>query len=45
MSEYNLALEAAICADTDAPVLRLASSDNYPLLTTQFNVPDSGYGM
>jgi hypothetical protein len=44
MSEYNLALEAAICADTDAPVLRLAASDNYPLLTTQFNVPDTGYG-
>lgn len=43
-SDYDLALEAAICADTDAPVLTFNLSDNYPLISTQFNVPDTGYG-
>jgi hypothetical protein len=43
-SEYNEALEAAINADTDAPVLPLTLVDTYPLLSTQFNVPDTGYG-
>lgn len=43
-AEYNELEEAAICADTDAPVLQLARSDTYPLISTQFNVPDTGYG-
>lgn len=42
--EFNMALEAAIDADTDAPVLRLTINDTYPLISTQFNVPDTGYG-
>lgn len=44
MSDYNVALEAAICADTDAPVLTFNVNDTYPLISTQFNVPDTGYG-
>lgn len=36
--------EAAINADQDAPVLTMAQDASYPLLTTQFNVPDTGYG-
>lgn len=44
MSDYQMALEAAICADTDAPVLTLNLTDTYPLISTQFNVPDTGYG-
>lgn len=43
-SEYNEIEEAAICADADAPVLQVARSDTYPLISTQFNVPDTGYG-
>jgi hypothetical protein len=43
-SDYNEIEEAAICADQDAPVLQLARSDTYPLISTQFNVPDTGYG-
>lgn len=43
-SEYNEIEEAALCADQDAPVLQLARSDTYPLISTQFNVPDTGYG-
>lgn len=43
-AEYNELEEQAICADTDAPVLQLARSDTYPLISTQFNVPDTGYG-
>lgn len=43
-ADYNQAEEAAICADTDAPVLTLTTGDSYPLISTQFNVPDTGYG-
>lgn len=43
-SEYNELEEAAICADTDAPVLQCSRSDTYPLISTQFNAPDTGYG-
>lgn len=43
-SEYNEIEEAAICADADAPVLQVSRSDTYPLISTQFNVPDTGYG-
>jgi hypothetical protein len=43
-SEYDELLEAAISADSDAPVLRVTRSDSYPLLTTEFNTPDTGYG-
>lgn len=43
-AEYNELEEQAICADTDAPVLQVARSDTYPLISTQFNVPDTGYG-
>lgn len=43
-ADYNQAEEAAICADTDAPVLTLTTGDTYPLISTQFNVPDTGYG-
>lgn len=42
---YQKMLEAAICADSDAPVLQTVIADTYPLLTTQFNVPDTGYGV
>lgn len=44
LSDYEIALESAICADTDAPVLTLNLTDTYPLISTQFNVPDTGYG-
>lgn len=44
LSDYQMALEAAICADTDAPVLTFNLTDTYPLISTQFNVPDTGYG-
>ncbi len=43
-ADYNQALESAICADTDAPVLTCNVNDTYPLISTQFNVPDTGYG-
>jgi hypothetical protein len=42
--EYNEIEEAAICADADAPVLQVSRSDTYPLISTQFNVPDTGFG-
>jgi hypothetical protein len=44
-AEYNEAEEAAICADADAPVLQVSRSDTYPLISTQFNVPDTGIGL
>lgn len=37
-------IEAAIDADTDAPVLNAATSDAYPYVNVFFNLPDSGYG-
>jgi hypothetical protein len=42
--EYNDCLENAMNADTDAPVLQVSLSDTYPLISTQFNAPDTGYG-
>lgn len=44
LADYQVAIEAAICADTDAPVLTFNTNDTYPLISTQFNVPDSNYG-
>lgn len=44
LTDFVAAEEAAICADTDAPVLNLTQGDTYPLISTQFNVPDTGYG-
>jgi hypothetical protein len=43
-AEYDELLEAAIGTDTDAPVLRVSRSDTYPLISTAFNAPDTGYG-
>jgi hypothetical protein len=43
-AEYNELEEQALNADADAPVLQVARSDTYPLISTQFNVPDTGYG-
>jgi hypothetical protein len=43
-SEYDEMEEAAICADSDAPVLGVTRADTYPLISTQFNAPDTGYG-
>ncbi len=43
-SEYDELEEAAICADTDAPVLGLTRASTYPLINTNFNAPDTGYG-
>lgn len=37
-------IEAAIDADTDAPMLQIAHTVGYPFLNTQFNTPDTGYG-
>lgn len=37
-------IEVAIDIDVDAPILSAAASSTYPLLTTQFNVPDTGLG-
>ena len=37
-------IESAINADTDAPVLSAAHSAEHPLLSAEFNVPDTGYG-
>ena len=37
-------IETAIDVDTDAPILNAATATGTPLLTTQFNVPDTGYG-
>lgn len=44
LSDYEMALEGAINADSDAPILRFNVNDDYPLINTQFNVPDTGYG-
>jgi hypothetical protein len=44
LADYKDAEAAAICADTDAPVLSLSTCDSYPLISTPFNVPDTGYG-
>ena len=44
MADFKDALESAINADQDAPVLRTSLQDTYPLISTQFNVPDTGYG-
>lgn len=38
-------IEAAIDTDEDAPALALAPSGEYPMLTPQFNLPDTGYGV
>ena len=43
-AEYNRALESAICADAESPILTVNINDTYPLITTQFNAPDTGYG-
>lgn len=42
--DYNNALEAAICADAESPILSVNINDTYPLISTQFNAPDTGYG-
>jgi hypothetical protein len=34
-----------VAADTDAPVLTFNANDTYPLISTQFNAPDTGYGL
>jgi hypothetical protein len=44
LADYQQALESAICADTDAPVLSFNQTDSYPLINTAFNAPDTGYG-
>lgn len=43
-SDYDELLEQALNGDTDAPVLQLSLADTYPLISTQFNTPDTGYG-
>lgn len=43
-ADYDEMLEQAMNADTDAPVLNVALADTYPLISTQFNAPDTGYG-
>jgi hypothetical protein len=43
-ADYKLALEAAINADSDAPVLSLVPGGGPALLDPQFNAPDTGYG-
>lgn len=42
--EWDDLLEQALNADQDAPVLQVARADTYPLISTQFNAPDTGYG-
>jgi hypothetical protein len=44
-ADYDDALNAAISADTDAPVLTLNQHSSYPLISTQFNAPDTGFGV
>lgn len=44
LQDYVRLEEAAICADAESPVLTMNVSDQYPLISTQFNVPDTGYG-
>lgn len=43
-SDYDELLEQAMNADIDAPVLQTSLADTYPLISTQFNTPDTGYG-
>lgn len=43
-ADYNRLEEAAICTDAESPVLNVNVNDTYPLISTQFNVPDTGYG-
>lgn len=43
-SEYDDALEAAMNADSDAPVLSASSGNQYPLLG-YLNTPETGYGV
>lgn len=43
-SDYDELLEQALNADSDAPVLQTSLADTYPLISTQFNTPDTGYG-
>lgn len=44
-ADYKLALEAAMNADSDAPMLSAVPGGSGPaLLDAQFNVPDTGYG-
>lgn len=38
-------IEAAIDNDTDAPILSVTGGGEYPLLSMQNNVPDTGYGL
>jgi len=42
--EYEEILEQALNADSDAPVLQVSLADTYPLISTTFNAPDTGYG-
>lgn len=42
--DYNDCLDNAMNADSDAPVLQVSRADSYPLISTQFNAPDTGYG-
>jgi hypothetical protein len=43
-AEYQELLDQALNADSDAPVLNISVSGAYPLISTQFNTPDTGYG-
>jgi hypothetical protein len=43
-ADFKIALEAAINADSDAPMLSLVPGGGPALLDAQFNVPDTGYG-
>lgn len=43
-ADYMRLEESAICSDAESPVLTVNINDTYPLITTQFNVPDTGYG-
>lgn len=43
-ADYDELLEQALNADQDAPVLQMALADTYPLISTSFNAPDTGYG-
>jgi hypothetical protein len=42
--QVRMQIESAINADSDAPVLNATTADTYPLISTQFNLPDTGYG-
>lgn len=43
-ADYNRLEESAICTDAESPVLNVNINNTYPLISTQFNVPDTGYG-